>query len=473
MDMLTNTLYYIVPFIILLGILVFVHEFGHFLVARMLGVKVVAFSIGFGKELWSRTDKKGTCWKICAVPLGGYCQFLGDADASSSTVDESLAQLSEEDKKGAFPLQKTWKKIAIVVAGPLFNYLLAVLIFIATFWCFGRMIYPSVVGEVMPDSAAEEAGIMAGDQIVSVNDKPTPDFQALSNEVTLAEDDEVAVQIIRPINVSLRTRDVSFCECGTNKNERLLGVRSIESEKDENTGELKEVPPVVNEVISGSAAEEAGILPGDVLESINGEKLTYFSDLKKYVVEHIDDDLNLLGHRELTFNVVLRDTKYEDEHMGKTRRRMLGVKSTPELTFAEKLDFPQSVAAGFKETYDLTAMSLRAVWQMITGQRGGQDVGGIIRIAEMSGDISKHGGIIAFIYFMALLSVNLGLINLFPIPVLDGGNLVIFVIEMIIGRELPLKAKEYIFRVGLFIILAIMVLATWNDIVHLISRWFD
>lgn len=151
---------------------------------------------------------------------------------------------------------------------------------------------------------------------------------------------------------------------------------------------------------------------------------------------------------------------------------MLGVQSTPEMAFSEKLSFTEAVTAGFQEAYDITAMTLRGVWQMITGQRGGKDVGGIIRIAEMSGDVSKTGGIIGFIYFMALLSVNLGLINLFPIPVLDGGNIVIFLIEMIIGRDLKENIKDYIFKFGLLIILAIMLLATWNDILHLANRLF-
>ncbi len=153
---------------------------------------------------------------------------------------------------------------------------------------------------------------------------------------------------------------------------------------------------------------------------------------------------------------------------------MLGVVSTQDINFAETdMSFAAAVKAGFVEAYDLTANTLRAVGQMITGQRGGKEVGGIIRIAEMSGDVSKKGGLISFIYFMALLSVNLGLINLLPIPVLDGGNFVIFFIEMITRRELNAKIKDYIFKFGLLIIVAIMILATWNDVVHLIGRWFD
>ena len=153
---------------------------------------------------------------------------------------------------------------------------------------------------------------------------------------------------------------------------------------------------------------------------------------------------------------------------------MLGVQSISGIVFAgESMTFANAVKSGFEEAYDLTATTLRAVGQMITGQRGGKEVGGIIRIAEMSGDVSKSGGFIGFIYFMALLSVNLGLINFLPIPVLDGGHVVIFLCEMVTRRELQPRIKDYIFKFGLLIILAIMVLATWNDVAHLINRWFD
>lgn len=470
MEILSNIIYYIVPFIILLGILVFVHEFGHFIVARMLGVKVVAFSIGFGKELWSCTDKYGTCWKISAVPLGGYCQFLGDADASSSTVDTGLEKLSEEDKKGAFPLQAAWKKICIVVAGPLFNYLFAILVFVMLFYSFGKMVYPSIVGKVMPGEAAEAAGIMEGDHIISLNGNPTPDFQSLNSEVLLAETDDVVLKIERPMAYKLSARDTSFILQGVEKNEKILGL-VFKNKKDDS--DKQEVLPIVYDVVANSVAEEVGFEAGDIIESINNHEILTAEDFRTYASKHIDEEVEITFRRPMVVNVTLKDSNFEREDGQKIKRRMLGVQSLPKVSFDESLSFWGSVKAGLAETYDLTAVTLRGLGQMIVGSRGGKDVGGIIRIAEMSGDISKSGGLISFIYFMALLSVNLGLINLLPIPVLDGGGLVIFIIEMIIGKELEPKIKENIFKVGLCIILGIMLLATWNDIVHLISRWFD
>ena len=474
MDTLLNIIYYIVPFIVLLGILVFVHEFGHFIVARLLNVTVTDFSIGFGKELWSRKDKHGTKWKIAAVPLGGYCQFLGDADASSSTVTD-ISELSEEDKKGAFQAQKPWKKLAIVAAGPMFNYLFAILIFISLFYAFGRMVYPSVIGALMPGEAAEAAGLLVGDKIVSVNGHVTENFQQLNSEVLLAETDDVKVAIERPMTFVLRAAEMEYapnCVEGPIK-EKILGLRSVVIDDDEKESEETEQPKIA-EVMAGSPAEAAGLQVGDIIESVNDIALTSFTQLREYVMAHPDDEFTLKIHRPMVYDVTLRVTNFDAGDGEQIKRRMLGVMSSQEISFAEtNMSFAAAVKAGFVEAYDLTASTLREVGQMIVGQRGGKEVGGIIRIAEMSGDVSRKGGLLSFIYFMALLSVNLGLINLLPIPVLDGGNFVIFFIEMITRRELNAKVKDYIFKFGLLIILAIMVLATWNDVVHLIGRWFD
>ncbi len=469
-----DILYYIIPFVVLLGILVFVHEFGHFIVARWLGVTVTDFSIGFGKELWHKTDKHGTRWKLSAIPLGGYCQFLGDSDASSSTVAD-LSELSATAKAGAFPLQKAWKKLAIVAAGPLFNYLFAIMIFIGLFYSFGRLVYPPVVGGLLAGEAAEEAGIEVGDIIKKVNGHATADFHEISNEVLLAPDGPVEILIERPQTISLKAEEIEFIPCGSTEKttQKILGINSLPAEVDSVGNELP-TPAVVGSVVVSSAADKVDLRRGDIIESVNGVEMADFAMFKNYVATHINEEMTLKVRRPLTFYVTLRETDFDAGDGQKVKRRMLGVMSSQEVSFVDKdMSFWNATKAGFVEAYDLTANTLRAVGQMITGQRGSKEVGGIIRIAEMSGDVSKKGGLINFIYFMALLSVNLGLINLLPIPVLDGGNFVIFLLEMITGRELNAKVKDYIFKLGLLIILAIMVLATWNDVVHLISRWFD
>jgi len=378
MEWLLNIIYYIVPFLILLGILVFVHEFGHFIVAKKLGVAVSAFSIGFGKELWSRTDKGGTVWKLSAIPLGGYCQFLGDADASSSTAEVDLSKYSKDEQKRLFITQTPLKKLAIAVAGPLFNYLFAFVVYFGLFFFLGSYDIPPVVSEVLEDSPAQRAGIIQNDRILEINGHKISEWGDISKEVSAAIDD-VKVKI----------------------------------QRDDNVIEL--------------------VIPLETME--------YSFDEKEKPI----------------------------------KRKMIGIKGDAKHFHIVKDNFNlgNSISKSAMEIYNITDLTLRGVGQMITGQRSGEDVGGIIRIAEMSGDISRTRDFWDFLAFMALLSVNLGLINLFPIPLLDGGHVVIYLLEILSRRELNAKIKDYLFKVGLGFILLLMVFATWNDIKHLITRWFE
>jgi regulator of sigma E protease len=375
MEWLVNGVYYIVPFIVLLGILVFVHEFGHFLVARLSGVQVTDFSIGFGKQLWGFTDKHNTKWKICAIPLGGYCQFLGDADAASAGSSEEVKELSEEDKKKAFPFQNPWKKLAIVLGGPGFNYLFAIIVFTLMFAFLGKFSFPPVVGEVVAGGAADKAGIVKADRILSINGHEVESFSEITTEISLT---------------------------------------------------------------TGGVAEVKLDRAGEVME----------------------------------LSVPLEMMKVEANGQT-TERPMLGIKSmnTMELDH-ERMSLPDAFVEACSETWRITEGTLRGVGQMITGKRGSEDLGGILRIAEMSGDISRKNGMLDFIAFMALLSINLGLINLFPIPVLDGGHVVIYLVEIVSRREINAKVKENLFKAGFALILALMIFATWNDFVHLFHRFF-
>lgn len=375
MDWLVNAVYYVVPFIVLLGILVFVHELGHFAMARLCGVQVDVFSIGFGKELWGRRDKHGTYWKLSAVPLGGYCQFLGDADASS-TDDTQAEALSEEDKKFAFQFQNPFKKLAIVLAGPGANYLFAILVFAGIFFFLGKINFPPVVGEVFENSAADKAGIIANDRILTINGHKIDNFDDIRKEVDLTVGNLVTVEILRDgkeINLRFPLTELEVPEANGEVSKRpMLGVKSV------------------------NAVE------------VNHQSLSLLESFKE---------------------------------------------------------------AGL-EAWNVTEATLRGVGQMITGKRSGEEIGGIIRIAEMSGDITKKSGGLDFLVFMALLSINLGLINLFPIPVLDGGHVVIYVAEIFTGKEINTRIKDALFKVGFSLIIALMIFATWNDFVRLFHRWF-
>lgn len=376
MEWLINAVYYVVPFIVLLGVLVFVHELGHYLMAKFTGVKVDEFSIGFGKKLWGFTDRSGTEWKICAIPLGGYCKFLGDGDAASST-DES-ASVAEEDKKYAFAFQNPFKKLAIVIAGPAANYVFAILVFAGVFFFLGKVDFPAVVGEVIKGGAAEQAGVLAGDRILKVNGKAVNSFAEVRQEVDM------------------------------------------------------------------NTAEKVG------LEIKRGEQL-------------------------ITLSFPLKVIPLEEEvNQPAEPKAMLGIRS---VNIVEVQPSQISLTAAFRdatlETWRITEMTLRGVGQMITGKRDADEVGGIIRIAEMSGDISKQSGFLDLLIFAALLSINLGLINLFPIPLLDGGHVVIYLIEIVTGKELNETVKDYVFKFGLFLIISLMVFATYNDFARLFHRWFS
>ncbi|MBR5599634.1 MAG: RIP metalloprotease RseP [Alphaproteobacteria bacterium] len=377
MEFLLNVIHYVIPFLILLGVLVFVHEFGHFIVARKTGVSVSAFSIGFGKELWSKTDKQGTVWKLSLIPLGGYCQFLGDAD-ESSTTEVDLSKFSEEEQKHLFATQKPIKKLAIAVAGPLFNYLFAFIVFFGLFFFIGSYDIPPIITGVIEDSPAEKAGVLVNDKIIKINGVDIKEWNDISREISVS----------------------------------------------------------VDEV--------------DLLLERNGENISV-----KVKIQEMDYAF--------------------DETEKPIKRKMIGIKAETKRfkVVQDNFNFVESVKKSYLEVYNVTYMTLLGVKQMISGERSGEDVGGIIRIAEMSGDIAKSRGFVDFLAFMALLSINLGLINLFPIPLLDGGHVVIYLIEIISRRELNAKIKEYLLKVGLGFILFLMMFATWNDVKHLITRWFE
>ena len=374
MDWLISAAYYVIPFIILLGILVFVHEFGHYIVAKLCGVKVAEFSIGFGKQLWGIKDSSGTLWKISAVPLGGYCKFLGDTDEASS--GNEAASLSDEDKKYAFAFQNPFKKLAIVIGGPAFNYLFAVVVFAGIFFAFGKMDFPPIVGEVIKGSAAEKAGILPQDKILTVDGREVKTFQEFRQEIEMSTTGNVALEIMR-------------------------------------------------------------------------------------------------GDKKIDLNVKLELIPLSVE-ANQNQKPMLGVSSLTSVEFNPvKLSFLEAVKEAGAMTWQITVVTLRGVGQMITGKRGAEELGGIVRIAEMSGDISKTSSWLDFMVFMALLSINLGLINLFPIPLLDGGHVVIYIIEIAMRKEINERAKEYVFKFGFFLLITLMLFATYNDFARLFNRWFS
>jgi regulator of sigma E protease len=352
-----------VAFAIVLGVLVFIHELGHYLAARWVGVHIETFSIGFGRSLVSWTDRVGTVWKIGWIPLGGYVKMHGQ---------ERPEEVSDE-VRAAWQPGRTFHEKSIgaraiaVAAGPVANFLLAIVLFALLFATVGRSISLPVVGEVVADSAASHAGLQTGDRIEAIEGQPVHRFEEIQRAVSASPG--------QPLRLT---------------------------------------------VASGGADREVTVVP---------------------------------------------DTRDN----GGRKVGILGIRGGA--SEFEQLSPWQALPAGVQQTWDVTVQTLAGVWGMIAHDRGTEELGGPLRIAQLSGQVAQLGAA-SLVSFIALLSVNLGLINLFPIPVLDGGHLLFYLAEAVRGRPLPQRTQEYGFRAGLALILGLFVFATWNDLGHIgIIRW--
>ncbi len=366
MELLAGLWNYVLPFLIVLTVLVFVHELGHYWVARRNGVRIEVFSIGFGPELFGWYDRAGTRWKLSAIPLGGYVKFFGDADAMSAPGAE-LPAMTPEERAVSFHHKRLPQRAAIVAAGPIANFVFAIVVSAALFVLVGQPFTPPEIGAVVAGSAAEQAGLQPGDRIVRINGESIASFQDIQRIVQLNLDQPLAVAVVR-----------------TGREIDLTVTPTVVVEKDRLGNEFK-VPRL---------------------------------GIQRSGVEYV--------------------------------RRGPGA----------------ALWLAVVDTYNQTAGTLKALGQIVTGHRGSEELGGPLRIAQMSGEVAK-GGIANLIAFMAFLSVNLGLINLFPVPVLDGGHLLFYFFEWMRGRPLGPRAQEYGFRVGMILVFSLMILATWNDLVHL------
>ncbi len=362
---------YALPFLFVLTVVVFFHELGHFWVARRCGVKVDAFSVGFGPELVGFNDRQGTRWKLCAIPLGGYVRFHGDDSAASTPDLEALDRMNASEKRTAFFHQPVSRRAAIVAAGPIANFILAILIFTAIFMTYGRQVTTPRIDTVQPASAAAEAGLQAG----------------------------------------------------------------------------------------------------DVVLSINGRKIENFGEMQRIVSASPDTPLQIVIERndqQLTVTATPRLQEIKDNFGNTHRVGLLGVSrsTTREEVVIERFGPVDALQLGVAETWFVLERTLSYVGGIITGREATDQLGGPIRIAQISGQVATIS-FAALLHLTAVLSVSIGLLNLFPVPLLDGGHLVYYAIEAIRGKPLSERAQEYGFRVGLALVLMLMLFATWNDIVHL------
>ena len=360
---------FIIPFIILILVVVFIHEYGHYYFAKKYGVGVTDFSIGFGQEIFGWNDKSGTRWKICWIPLGGYVKFFGDRNVfSQADQEELLKKYNEEDQEKLFVTKPLYQRSLIVFGGPLANFLLAIVIFLSIYMFVGKDFTPAVIDEVLKDSPAEAAGLMKNDIILEIDD---------------------------------------------NKVESIL-------------------------------------------------------DVSKYIAmstsEYVDFKVSRYDQQKL-FKVKPNIVPSEDNLGNKINKRMVGIKLSPynnEINHV-KLGPAKALIQSVSEVYFVTTSSLKYLASMLIGKGDSSQLGGPIRIAKISGQVAEFG-IIPFLSMMAYISISLGLINLFPIPMLDGGHLMFYGFEKVLGRPLSQKTQEGFFRIGMFLLLSLMFFATFNDL---------
>jgi len=363
-----SALIYLVPFIFILTIIVFFHELGHFMVARWCRVKIETFSVGFGKEIFGWFDRHGTRWKVCWIPLGGYVKFYGDSNESSTPDNASLSQMSQADRQGSFHHKSLAQRSAIVVAGPMANFILSIVIFGSMFFFYGQNVIAPELGKVGTDTPAEIAG-----------------FQT-----------------------------------------------------------------------------------GDLVKSIDGEEIDTFSDMKRIVVTSGGDTLEFIVERQgstLPISVTPVLVKSVNRFGSEFTEVRIGV--GPSENARENLkhidyNLPQAIGAGTERTWFIVTSSMTFLGRIITGRESADQLGGPVRIAQISGEVAQFG-MLALINLAAILSVSIGLINLFPIPMLDGGHLLFYAFEAVRGKPLGERVQEMGFKLGLVFVLSLMVFATWND----------
>ena len=360
---------YIIPFLILILVVVFIHEYGHYYFARKYGVGVTDFSIGFGKELFGWNDKHGTRWKVCAIPLGGYVKFFGDRNVySQADHEEILEKYNEEERDKLFILKPLYQRVLIVFGGPLANFLLALAIFFCIYTFVGKDFTPAVISEVQKDSPAMVGGLKNQDIILEIDGNEVKSIMEVSKYITMSTSDFIDFKIKR-------------------------------------------------------------------------------------------------SYEELILKIKPNIVKGEDGLGNKINKRMVGIKLSPynDKINHVKLGPAQALYHAANEVYFVSVSSLKYIGGMIMGKADTSQLGGPIRIAKISGQVATFG-VLAFISMMAYISISLGLINLFPIPMLDGGHLMFYAFEKILGRPLSQKTQEGFFRIGLFLLLSLMFFTTFNDL---------
>jgi regulator of sigma E protease len=431
-----GVIYTFAAFVVALSVIVAVHEYGHYIVGRWSGIHAEVFSLGFGPVIYSRTDKRGTKWQIAILPFGGFVKFLGDSDAASG---KDAAQMSEMDmaaRRRTMHGAPLWARAATVAAGPVFNFILSILVFGAILLARGNAIEPLTVGMMKP-LPEQSRTLEPGDQIVAMNGQEIVDFEGF-----------YAVTAALPIGGTI---EYSVLRNG--------GMRVIEGPYP--------FPPLIDGLQAGSAAMDVGLSVGDVITGIDGTAITAFSELQTRVAASEGTALLLDVWRageEMQFALTPRKVDLPKAEGGFETRWLIGM--TGGLAFVPATETPgvfEALSYGANQTLFIAESSLSGLYHMITGAISSCNLRGPIGIAETSGAAASQG-LASFIWFIAVLSTAVGLLNLFPIPVLDGGHLVFHAYEAITGKPPSDKALRVLMGIGLTLMLSLMVFALTNDL---------
>ncbi len=444
-------------FLVAIGILVAVHEFGHFWVARKLGVKVLRFSIGFGKPIWKwQKNPDATEYVVAAVPLGGYVKML----------DEREGDVPKHELPLAFNRQPVGSRIAIVAAGPLFNFAFAILAYWLVFVLGVEGIKP-VIDEVEPDSPAAIAGLRHGDQIVSVDGDATPTWGSFMQALLY--------KAVKGESVTLLVRDSQGLERHLALSLPVIGEESGSPDLAKEIGVKLLRPviePVIDQVIAESAAEHAGLKPGDRVRFVDGKLVKSWSELVESVQANPGVALVLTVERDgrqIDLSVTPESVSTDQGEVGRIGAGVAPPPALPEEYRAELQYSPlRAVAEAAGKTWEMSAMTVRMLGKMIVGQASLENISGPITIAQYAGYTATIG-LVQFISFLAIISISLGVINLFPVPLLDGGHLLYYFIEIIKGSPVSEQAQMFGQRLGIAALISLMALAFYNDIMRLLE----